>query len=305
MPPVDEVGLLVDGGENLEDEPALADAGDTDERHELRLPLLPDAGERVEEEVELSPAPDELGRAVLSDVDAEPRARRERFPRRDGFRLALRVHRGCLAVVDRMACRPPGRLADEDAARRRRRLEARRRIHHVAGRDAFPCPDVGVQVDECLAGIDADSQLELERRIRLVQLPDRLVDRDCAANRPLGVVLVSGGDPEEADNGVPDELLHGAAEPLDLRADLFVVRREARTHVFGVEPLGRGRRADEVGEENADHLSLLPGCHGDRQRGAALRAELRRLGILRATARARGHATSVDPSRQGSVPGLS
>ena len=46
------------------------------------------------------------------------------------------------------------------------------------------------------------------------------------------------GRAEERHHGVADELLHRAAEALELRAQALVVGREDRPHVLGVELLG-------------------------------------------------------------------
>ena len=47
-----------------------------------------------------------------------------------------------------------------------------------------------VERDERLAGVDADADLQLERRVGVVQLGDRVLDRERRAHRALGVVLV-------------------------------------------------------------------------------------------------------------------
>ena len=62
--------------------------------------------------------------------------------------------------------------------------------------------------------------------------------------------------PEERHHGVADELLHGAAVPLELVAKPLVVRAEDRLHVLRVQRLGARGEADEVGEENGHDLAL-------------------------------------------------
>ena len=75
LAPRDELGVRVDDAEQLVDEAALADAGNADERHELRRPrvsrALEDASRRT---AELVLAADELGARLVRDVDAEARA---------------------------------------------------------------------------------------------------------------------------------------------------------------------------------------------------------------------------------------
>jgi hypothetical protein len=59
VPPVDEVGLRFDMREQLGDETALADPGNTDDRYERRRVLLPCALECIDELVYLPLAADE------------------------------------------------------------------------------------------------------------------------------------------------------------------------------------------------------------------------------------------------------
>jgi len=62
---------------------------------------------------------------------------------------------------------------------------------------------------------------------------------------------------EDGHHGIADELLHDAAEGLQLVAHRPVVRREDRAHVLRVELLGARREADEVDEDDADDPPLL------------------------------------------------
>ena len=172
---------LLENLEELVDEPALADAGDADDRDELRRSLLLDPRERAHEQVELALAPDERRAGDLVHVDAEARAGLDRLPHRHGLRLPLGCDRCVLPVVDDPLGGAVGRLADEDC----RRAEER---HH------------------CVA----------------------------------------------------DELLDRAAEPLELRAKMLVVRGQDRPHVLRIHRLGAGREPDQVGEEHRDDLPLLP-----------------------------------------------
>ena len=54
-----------------------------------------------------------------------------------------------------------------------------------------------------------------------------LGDPQARTHGALGIVLVRGGDPEDPDDGVPDELLHDAAVGLDLGPGHREVRRRA------------------------------------------------------------------------------
>ena len=114
-----------------------------------------------------------------------------------------------------------------------------------------------VERDERLAGVHPDPHFELERRLGLVHLRDRLLDRERRANRPLRIVLVRDRRPEHGDDGVADELLHRAPVALELVPEPRVVRREERPDVLGVEPLGALGRTDHVREHDRHDLALL------------------------------------------------
>ena len=58
--------------------------------------------------------------------------------------------------------------------------------------------------------------LELDGRLAVVQLGDRVADRERRADRALGVVLVRDRRAEQRHHRVADELLHRAAVALEL-----------------------------------------------------------------------------------------
>jgi hypothetical protein len=69
LPPRDELGVGVDDPRELVDEPTLPDAGDPDERDELRRTRMPRAFECVSHDAELAFPTDELRARVVGDVD--------------------------------------------------------------------------------------------------------------------------------------------------------------------------------------------------------------------------------------------
>ncbi len=214
------------------------------------------------------------------DVDADAAARLERLPGLDGLGLALRLHRLGGPVVDRVAGRAPGRLADEDAVDRRVRLEPRRRVDDVAGDHALALLRPRAERDERLPGVDADAELELGLLVE-----DPVADGERRADGALGVVLVRDGSAEDRHHGVADELLDGAAEALELVAQAGVVRAEQRAHLLGVHLLSARGEADEVGEEDGDDLAFLePRLLLGRKRRGARVAEARAVGVLLAAA---------------------
>ena len=84
------------------------------------------------------------------------------------------------------------------------------------------------------------------------------------------VVLVHARNPEGGGDGVADELLHRPAMVLDRRAHLGEPALRHRPHRLRIEPLGKRRRADEIGEEERGGLTCEP-LHRPRVRRALRR----------------------------------
>ena len=188
---------------------------------------------------------------------AEAGARRERAVERERLRLALHLHRLERLVVEDALGRAVGLLRDRDPVHRRRALQARGGVDHVARHDPLALLRARAERNDRLARVDPDPHLQRERRVRLVQLLDRLQDPKAGPDRALGVVLVRDGRTEDRHHRVPDELLDRPAVALDLLPQARVVGPDARAHVLGVRSLRGGGEADEVAEEDGDHLALL------------------------------------------------
>ena len=283
LPPPDQLLVAVDDLEHLRDEPALADARDADERDELRRELAPRALQRVHERSQLPLTADERRAQAIGDVVAEACARRDGLPDRDRLGLALGLDGLRLAVLDDIPRRPIRGVSDEDAVDRRGRLHPRRGVDDVAGDHRLALGRPRAEGDERLARVHGRAKVEVV---------DRVANGERRANGALRVVLVGGRSAEHGHDRVADELLDGAAVPLDLVAQARVVGRQRRAHVLGVEPLGAAREADEVGEEDGDDLPLLPrGLGGERRPAAAAEAEA--LGILLSALGADDHGHTV------------
>ena len=287
LAPEDELGVLLaafDRGHQLTDEAALPDAGDADERDELGRFLKSRARERALQQLELAFAADELGGALLSEVDAETGARLYDLPDGDRLLLSLRLDRRGLAVVDRLRGGPVGRLADEDPVHRRGGLDAGGGVDDVACGHAFPRLGPRREVDQRLAGVDADPDLELPL------LGNPVTDRERRAQRTFRIVFVRNRRAEERHHRVTDELLDGSAVAFELGPQARVVGHEHRPHVLRVEPLGARGEPDQIGEEDGDDLPLgSRGRSGSHKRRSALGAEFRPDGVVVAARRARAH----------------
>ena len=130
--------------------------------------------------------------------------------------------------------------ADGDAAGRRGRLQTRRHVDGVAGEEAASRERVDVEAHQGLAGVDADAGLE-RRAVGASHALQSLEKAQAGAHGALGVVLVHGGHAEDADHGVADELLDGAAVGLDHLAWRGVSSRAARRR----RPRGRRPRSSQ------------------------------------------------------------
>ena len=167
-------------------------------------------------------------------------------------------------------------LADEDPVDRRRRLQASRRIDHVARDQSLAGVCARVDADEGLPGVHCKSNVDGV----LLQRP--VANRQCRTHRALGVVFVDERRSEDGDDRIADELFNGASMTLELRPDAGVIRRQLRADVLGIQLLCACRRPNKVAEHDGDDLTFLnrPGSRGEAR--AALRAELRLWRILRA-----------------------
>jgi hypothetical protein len=289
LAPVDELRVMLDRLEELVDEAALPDPGLADERHELGGADAPRALERVQQRVELALTADKWRPHAARDVDADARSRLYCLPRGDRLGFALRLHGLGFPVVDRVAGRTPGRLADEDAVDRGVRLQSRRGVDDVAGDHALALVRPCVERDQRLPRVDADAELEL-----CLLVEDPVPDREPCADGTLGVVLVRDRSAEDGHHGVADELLHRASEALELIAEAGVVRPEERPDFLGIHLLRARREADEVGEEDGDHLALLqPFLRCGAEVGATGIAETCALGVLLPAAGACDHPQSL------------
>jgi hypothetical protein len=99
----------------------------------------------------------------------------------------------------------------------------------------------------------------LQGRVGLVQLVDGVQHAEGGVQRPLRVVLMCGRGAEHRHDGVADELVQGAAEPLDLGPQAQVVGTQHRADVLGVGVVGAGGEPDQVAEQHRDDLAFFTG----------------------------------------------
>ncbi len=241
---------------NSQREPRLADAGDADDRHELRAPLLGRRVEQLLDEAELAVAADERRLEALRRAARPPRAAVTRTARHSVIRLGLALERvrAGLLVRDRRLGRTLRRLADEHRPRLGRRLDARGGVDEIARDHALPLRAEG---DGRLAGQHAGTRLEPR-----VELGHRGDEVERGAHCPLGVVLLRDRRPPHRHDGVADELLDRAAVALDQRSRRLEVARQQLARLLRVAALGRGREPDEVREQHRHEPALGGGLDG-------------------------------------------
>src|SRR5215211_4266499 len=167
--------------------PGLAE--DRDQLHGVLAERLPVAALQGGQ---LLTAADQRRRGPLGHIHARPAAGPQHPKDRQRLGLAFHLDRGELVVGEQRPGGPPGRLPDNHPVDRRHSLQPRRRVHHVADH-AFAVSTAG-KGDKRLAGVDADP------------------------HRQLRVVFVDRRDAEHGHDRIPDELVEGAADALDLTA---------------------------------------------------------------------------------------
>ena len=173
-----------------------------------------------------------------------------------------------------MPGRPIGGLVDHHRSDRGDRLEAGRRVHDVAGRNALAFHRPGPARHDRFPGGDGGPEGQLEPWLGCVQLLDRLDDAKGRPHRPLGVVLMADGSAEGGHDGVADELLHGAAPPHELSSDAGVVWPQRAPDVLGIRLIRSRDEADKVDAQDRHDFPLFHPI-GERRPGRDVTVALR------------------------------
>ena len=131
-------------------------------------------------------------------------------------------------VLDQRSRAAIGLLTDEHRADRSGGLKPCGGVHDVARDHRLALAGACLELDDRLARVHRDPHLE-------PVLARPVSNGERGANGPLVVVAERPGGAEDAHHRVADELLHHAAEALELGADALVVRRQDRADVLGIE----------------------------------------------------------------------
>jgi hypothetical protein len=224
-------GSGVDDALELVDEATLPDPWDADQREELRCVRVTSAVEGVLDDCELALASDELRSRIVRDVDAEPGTHPRHLPDGDRLRLALRLDRVGVLVVDGVTRGAIRGLVRDDAVDGRRALQSCGGVHDVPGRHPLAGIRTCVERHEGFPGRDPHAELE-------TFVDGEVADRERRANRALGIVLVRRRSAEKRHNRVADELLDGAAMSFELGANALVVGAQESLDILRIHRLG-------------------------------------------------------------------
>jgi len=147
--------------------------------------------------------------------------------------------------------------------------------------------------DNHIAGVDADTQLELP----VEQLRKPTLHRERSVQCPLGVIFERTRCAECSHHGVARELFDRPAGALDFLGHRVVETLEQSSRALRILGTGERRRADQVGEHHGRQLSLA-GRPLVRDRCTAGRAEARLTRDLRSATVTNSHAPIVAHKQQ-------
>ena len=176
---------------------------------------------------------------------------------RDRVGLPLENERLQLLDLDRIAAESPRPRSDQNLAGAGSLLESRGDVRRVA-RDGQSLGTFSgyehLTRRDARAHAKSDPEVPLEIVVQELQtLPDL---RSCA-QRPERVVLPCGGDAENRDDRVADELLDPSSVALDHFADVVEVPSKDAPEHLRVECLAEARGVGDVGEEHRHRLAEL------------------------------------------------
>ncbi len=155
------------------------------------------------------------------------------------------------------------RLAHQDLARSRQRLQSGGEVGGVADGRVVHLEIVADGADDDRSGVDADAgrQLESAPSVKtVVEVAERLLDLPGGAHGTIGRVLVRHRRAEERHHPVTGELVDDAFEAIDLVKRQLQVLIEQIAIFLGIEAFGDRRGADEITEQHGHQFSLA----GDR-----------------------------------------
>ncbi|MNX73921.1 hypothetical protein D3C86_1053380 [compost metagenome] len=194
------------------------------------------------------------------DARGGPGLRADQLVDRDRLRPALDLHRlegGEVHGVARMAI---GLVRDQDLPRPRGPFHLLSEVDRLAHDRVVALLGAADRAGDDQAGMDPDADLEDDARVRLQllgELARRPLHLACGADRPLRIVLVRDGGPEEGHDRVPDVLVDHPAKAVDGLGEHLEEAVDDLGDGFGVELLAHGGETGDVGEKHR-HLPAIP-----------------------------------------------
>ncbi len=235
--PVGDLRQAVEVLVELPGQPGLADPGDADDRHEVRLPLVGAGVEEILDPAQLAvPAHEGRLQAGRLERPAGPGDDTKRLPERDEADLPLQLVRPRVRVDDCLIGRAAGRLADEHIPRRGDGLDPGRGVDEVAGDHALT---LGSDRHRGLAREHACPRPKLGHGNLVAEGGHGRDQVERRSDRTLGVVLGRGRRAPDRHHRVADELLDRPAVELDQPPARVEVAREQLAGVLRVATLGR------------------------------------------------------------------
>ena len=267
--------LAVESAAKLIGEPRLTGSRVTDDGDDTALAGL-HALPGVVENRQLPRPPDERGEPTLHR-EVEARAAAALAGDEEDAQGAVVSLHGALAFVahaEQPRHEPVRRLAHEDAARRRRRLQSSGEIHGLALRRVVHPEVVADLAYDHRTRVESDAHRELEAALppqALGVLLQAGLNLERRRHRALGVVLVRDGRAEERHHAVARELVHGPLEAVDAGEELLEASVHDLVELFCID------RARQLGESRAvgeEHGHLLPLAFDDAPGGEDLVGEV-------------------------------
>ena len=212
--------------------------------------------------------------------------------------LALGRDRRDRLDVDGSPDEPPGAEAHEDLAGASRLLEARRRIHRVAGDHGLALAGItghDLAGEQTGTGGQGNSALRQELDVQDAKRGAHLGRR---SDGPQGIVFMDCGKPEDGHDCVADELLDGAMVAFDGGLHRGEVLGEHGSQGLRIERLAELGRSDDVTEQDRDHPARTA-SPGRRlvQRRPALHAEPGAIRVLSGAGTTGEHGTLLGRCR--------
>ena len=199
---------------------------------------------------------------------------------RHGLGPALQLQRSARLELELALRELKGGATHQRLPRLRRGLQARRRVHGVAGDrigGARRCAEIAGNDS---TGIDADVERQRLAETAVPTLAEHrhpFMHLDRGVQGPLRVVLVRHRRAEHRHHRVADEFLEEGIEPLDHRAQGGEQVGLQGTHILGIQLLRDRREAAQVGEQHGCRSTVGIGRRDGncRRRGGQLVAATR------------------------------